>query len=210
MANTSTASELLDTVSRELEDPSNDTWGRYELLNFLNDGLRALAAIRPEEFVTTGVYQLEPGARQTIPLGVLSLFRPVCNTNATGSVRGRAIRQVTVESLDSASPNWRAATPGAVIRECAIPDITALEYWVSPPAQGGNYIELYVSKAPEILLNGSAIPCSPDYYPALIDYVVYRALAKDSEYGAQDGRAENFYKKFLNLVAPPAPPQQQG
>lgn len=210
MANTLTASDLLDTVSRELEDPSNDTWGRFELLNFLNDAVRALAALRPEEFVTTGIYQLVAGARQTVPLGVLSLYRPVCNTNSNGTTRGRSIRQVSIEALDAAAPNWRAATPTSVVRECAIPEETSLEYWVSPPSSGGNYVELYVSKAPEILLNGAPLPCSPDYYPALIDYVIYRALAKDSEYGAQDGRAENFYKKFMLLAAPPQPQQGGG
>jgi hypothetical protein len=209
MANTSTASELLDTVSRELEDPSNDTWGRYELLGFLNDGLRALAAFRPEEFLTCVVYPLVPGTRQTLPYGTLVAYRAMCNTNSSGTTRGRAIRMVTVESLDASSPGWRSATATTAVRECAIPDNSALEYWVSPPSDGAGYIEMSVSKAPEILLNAATIPCTPDYYPALIDYVVYRALAKDAEYGAQDGRAELFYKKFLNLAAPSAP-QQQG
>lgn len=208
MANTSTASELLDTVSRELEDPSNDTWGRFELLLFLNDGLRALASFRPGEFTGSAIFPLAAGARQTVSQGVMAIYRALGNTNIDGSVRGRAIRTVLIDSLDAASPNWRNATPSATIRECAIPPDQSVEYWVNPPAVGGGYIELLVAQAPQTMLNASPVPCSPEYYPALVDYTVYRALAKDAEYGAQDGRAQSFYAKFLALAAPPQPAAQ--
>ncbi|MFM1891827.1 MAG: Serratia phage Parlo, partial [Pseudomonadota bacterium] len=74
-----TAADLIDLATGLLEDPGNDVWGRTELLEYLNDGLKALAAKRPDEFVTTAVVTLVEGPRQSLPDAYVALLRPLSN-----------------------------------------------------------------------------------------------------------------------------------
>lgn len=198
-----TAAALIDLATGLLEDPGNDVWGRTELLGYLNDALKALAEKLPGEFVQIAVLTLAAGTKQTVPAGTVGIIRPVGNIDATETVRGRVIRPVDKALLDAGAPSWMTATPG-VTRQLAISPSSDSDFWVSPPAVAGAKIEAEVEVDPTVASQSSTLEVDAKYHPALVDYVVFRALSKDSEY-AVDGKAAAFFEKFLNAVSPDAP-----
>jgi len=200
-----TAADLIDLATGLLEDPANDVWGRTELLEYLNDGLKALAAKRPDEFVVTAVVTLAEGPKQSLPSDYVALLRPLSNIDNAETTRGRAIRLVPKELLDNASPGWMLA-PQSTTREVALSPDQSSEFWVYPPAVAGAKLELEVERNPSVMTQGSAVPVNAKFHPALVDYVVFRALSKDSEY-AVDGKAGAFYQSFMNHIGGPGEPQ---
>jgi hypothetical protein len=200
-----TAADLIDLATGLLEDPGNDVWGRTELLGYLNDGLKYLASKRPAEFVASEVVELAEGSKQSLPAGSIAVVRPICNMDGTGTVRGRSIRFVDLNLLDASSPTWRTTSPGET-RQLALSPDPRSEFWVSPPADAGSKIELMVERDPVVHTQGTTLEVDAKWHPALINYMVSRALSKDSEY-AQDGKAAAFLQVFMNQVEPPVEPQ---
>lgn len=194
-----TAADLIDSATVLLGDPGNDVWGRTELLGYLNDGLKVVATKVPDQFTATIVVTLASGPKQTLPAGVDRMIMPVCNIDNAETTRGRAVRMIDKWMLDAQSPGWMGSTPGTT-REVAYRPEVPHEFWVSPPANGGSKLEVQVAKDPTVHSQGTVVEVDAVYHPALIDYMVYRALSKDVEYAA-DGKAASFYQSFMNHFA---------
>lgn len=197
-----TAGDLIDLATSELGDPGNAVWGRTKLLGYLNDGLKQLAFYRPAEFVAHSTVTLVAGAKQTLPDNVVGIVSPICNLDATGLVRGRAIRLVQKPLLDAAAPNWQFADAGETRQIVLAPD-PGNEFYVSPPAIDGAKIELQCEVNPEVVAQGTTLKVDAKWHPSLVNYVIFRALAEDADYGADDGRAARFYELFLSVVKVP-------
>ena len=105
-----------------------------------------------------------------------------------------------------------------------------------PGVAGNAYVEIVFSNSPTDLANTSATISVDDIYAnAIMDYVLFRAYQKDSEYAGNAQRAQLHYQLFLQCIGqgmqaqelvspnndntanigagpslPPMPPQPQG
>ena len=72
------------------------------------------------------------------------------------------------------------------------------EFEVYPPQAGGETIEIVYNAQPgDATITGNII-IDDMYADALIDYIVYRGLSKDTEDSAAEiNRAQRFYQAFL-------------
>jgi hypothetical protein len=79
-----------------------------------------------------------------------------------------------------------------------------IDFYVFPPqpATGMASIEIVYSKVPAIIPTGATevITIRDIYANALLDYVLYRAFGKDSEYGNQSDRSQIHYKMFSQAI----------
>jgi len=209
MAGTLTGSNILSRIKDILQDTTSVRWPEAELLRYLNDGQREIVNFRPESSATTSSVQLVAGTKQTLPSAGLRLIKVVRNMSAaSGSATGkRAIRIVNVDILNTQEPDWHDPTVSGdaahttIVKHYIFDEDDPRNYYVYPGVAGNAFVEVVFSASPTDLANGSATISVDDIYAnGIIDYVLFRAYQKDSEYAGNAQRAQSHYQLFLNCV----------
>ena len=188
---TVTASSILSKASVLLLDVARVRWSEAELLGWLNAGQREIVLQRPEAYVVTRDVPLVAGTRQTIPADAVRLVKIVRN------VGGRAVSLVNPDMLDAEDPNWHTGTPSATAIHYLYDQHDQHVYYVYPPNTGSGQVEAALSAAPpDVVAAGDVIAIDDVYANALLDYIMYRAMAKDSGTSANLSRATLYYQAF--------------
>lgn len=194
------ASTIIDRAAILLQDTTNIRWTRAELLAWLNDGQRDIAVHKPNACVTNTARQLVAGSKQTLAADAVSLVDAVRNLGANGTTPGRAVRLVSREILDSQIPDWHAATPAAEVKHFVYSELDPHTFYVYPPSTGANQLELICTAAPATVSEDAAIALDDIYANALLDYMLYRAYAKDTEYASNPTASANHYTAYGQAI----------
>jgi len=244
MAGTLTGANLLARIQDTLQDTTSVRWPEAELIRYINDAQREIVNFRPESSATTSNVQLVTGTKQSLPTGGLRLIKLTRNMSAaSGSATGkRAIRIVNADILNTQEPDWNDPTVsgdaahGTVVKHYIFDEDDPRNFYVYPGVAGNAYVEIVFSNSPTDLANTSATISVDDIYAnAIMDYVLFRAYQKDSEYAGNAQRAQLHYQLFLQCIGqgmqaqelvspnndntanigagpslPPMPPQPQG
>lgn len=187
-----TVAELLDRAAILLYDTGNNDYPALELLDYLNEGLQRMLALRPDQFTVTQVVTHVAGTKQTLPAGGVRFIRVARAVNLDGTP-GRAASQFDWRAMDAVQPGWHFA-PAASVRQyagSAYPNM----YWVYPPSDGSK-AEIEFVKEPAPLMLSDTLPVPPMFDQPLLDYVLARAYSKDTEYAGQDDRAAAHMSMF--------------
>mgnify|MGYP003116095796 CR=1 FL=1 len=210
MAGTLTGANLLSRIKDILQDATSVRWPEAELLRYVNDAQREIVNYRPESSATTANVQLVTGTKQTLPSGGLRLIKVTRNMSDTsgGATGKRAIRIVNVDILNTQEPNWHDASAatgdaahGTNVKHYIFDEDDPKNYYVYPGVAGNAYVEIVYSNSPTDLANTSAVISVDDIYAnAIMDYVLFRAYQKDSEYAGNAQRAGTHYQLFLQCI----------
>lgn len=197
---TITGTALIDKVATLLYDNNNVRWSRAELLKYVNDGQRQLVAVLPEVTSTVAVAALTSGTRQSIPSGGWMLLDVTRNMGTDGVSPGRAVRRVDMTVLDESNPDWQADTATAEAKTFMYNARDRAAYYVHPPSDGTNYLEVVYSVYPTEQAEGDAILIDDVYAPALQDYILWRAYTKAADY-ADPMKAEQHLTSFQTVLS---------
>ena len=210
MAGTLTGANLLSRIKDILQDTTSVRWPEAELLRYVNDAQREIVNYRPESSATTANVQLVTGTKQALPTGGLRLIKVTRNMSDTsgGATGKRAIRIVNVDILNTQEPNWHDASAatgdaahGALVKHYIFDEDDPKNYYVYPGVSGNAYVEIVYSNSPTDLANTSAVISVDDIYAnAIMDYVLFRAYQKDSEYAGNAQRAGTHYQLFTASI----------
>ena len=197
-----TAQSILQRVVTTLIDEGNARWTVTELVRYLNDGQREIVTYRPDATATTASLTLAAGARQTLPTGAFKLLDVIRNTAGAKA----AVRKIDQKLLDAQVPNWQNGTGNVTIKHYMYDLRDIRVFYVYPPALNTASLELLYSAKPTDIAEQTAvgdvtgnISVNELFANALQDYIVYRAQAKDAEYG-NAGMAAAHYQAFQNAV----------
>lgn len=207
------ASAILLNAARALTDERDHRrWPLPELFAYLKDGLWELLEKRPDIFSESRSHNLQAGTRQSVP-NVHAVLRVKMNVDRTNpTVRGRAIRQVTLAHLDNFDPYWHGNAAKSEVINYVLDGIDKAAFWVSPPNDGTGAVELDVALEPESMVLASGanpnalasydvdIPIESQFAPALTYYVLHRAWAKDADYAANQQNSNRYYELFLTAI----------
>lgn len=194
---TVTAGAIIDKAAKQLTDIAGVRWTRAELLAWLNDGQRQIVLIQPSATNTVTAVQLAAGARQLIPSDGWLLLGINCNMGTDGATPGRAVRLISRELLDNFDPDWRTATASAVTKNYLYDVQDQLAFHVYPPSTGTNFLQINYSRQPANLTSESqTIEIFDVYQGALLDYMMYRACAKDAEYAPGVALSRTYAEAF--------------
>lgn len=196
---TVTVSSVISKVQTILQDTTGIRWPDTELLGWINDGQREIVLYKPNSFVKNTGVQLTTGTKQTLPADGVQLIDVVRNLGTTGGSPGRAIRITMREILDSQVPGWHYATPAAEVKHYMYSNLDPKTYYVYPPqpASGQNYVELIYGAAPTECSLGGTITLDDIYQTILVDYCLYRAYSKDTEFAADQNRAKQHQDAYI-------------
>lgn len=194
---TTTALSLIVKAQKILQDVAGVSWDGTELLGWLNEGQYACVELKPTAYVKSLPVQLAAGTKQTIPADGVQLVDVLRNTDAAGAP-GRVVRIVEREVLDSFNPDWHSSTPNAIVKHYMFAATDPKRFYVFPPQPSvAGFVEMVYSAAPPDALSTGNITLDDIYAPALVDYILYRAFSKDTEFAADGGQALAHQQAFL-------------
>ena len=199
------AQSIIRRVVETLQDPTSIRWPVPELVRYLNDGQREIKLHRPDTVRQTGDIALVPGSRQKLPANTDKLIE-IWHNKASK----RAVQMVDRRILDDQTPGWHALPGSADILHYTYDPRVPTEFFVYPPASGGNSLVGAFSVNPTDI----AEPADGVLYTAVVgdvavidalanclqDYILYRAYTKDSEYAGNGARAQGHYAAFANAL----------
>ena len=210
------AKDLLDRARRIIQDETSVRWPLAELRFWLNDSLRELALYRPQAFSSSFPFALQVGTYQVIPDSYSQLIRVPRNLKSLAEsprLPGPTIRTVDGDLLSAQSRDWNdpSITPASAIVRNVVFDISNPQaFWVYPPNDGTGVAEIIAVKVPV----GIASPSDPEnitlydidldvidiFGNAIVDYILYRAYSKDSQFSGSAQRAIACYQAFGNAI----------
>lgn len=213
-----TALDIIRTATPILFDAGHKRWPLAELLDHINDAVRAIVAVKPNAKTDTVTLSLVQGTLQTLPDEYPVLARVTRNLNAGhsapgGPVGGPAIRMVDGrEAMDAFFPGWQSDTAlfSATVKHVIYDDADPRHFYVIPGNTGAGLIEAVVGVMPAPLAPGGnplleatynvAVPLPDLYRTPVTDYVCFRAFSKDQGIPASQTRAANHLAAFQSAL----------
>lgn len=211
---TFTAKDIIDESTVLLQDVGGVRWTPPEILAYINGAVREICIRNPRASTELRHLSLDGGTRQTLPDDCLILSRVHCNVitdplapigDPAPHFQSTAIRMVnSKEMLDAVLPNWMDSTSGATKQAAVLyvyyDPITPREFYVIPANNGLGKIEVVVGVLPARIPTPVSNPLDPASYTAtvdlpdiyqsmVVDFVLYRALSKDSSLPGSKERA---------------------
>ncbi len=193
------ASEVINKVQIVLQDTTGVRWpDSTELLGWLNDGQREVLIYKPNAYVRNESITLAAGTKQSLPAAAIQLIDVPRNMGADGATPGRSIRIVMREILDAQNPDWHAMAPVAVTKHYTYSPFDPKHFYVYPPANGATKVEVIYAATPDNVPSlGASITLDDIYQNVLVDYILYRAYSKDTDYAANPGRAATSQAAYI-------------
>ena len=159
-------------------------------MGWLNDGQREVLVFKPNANVVNTSIQLASGTKQSLPADGIQLIDVPRNMGSDGATPGKAIRIAMREILDAQSPDWHTETPSATTKHYMYTPLDPKHFYVYPPSNGAGQVELIYAAVPaKVATIANMISLDDIYSNVLVDYILYRAYSKDSDYAANPQRA---------------------
>jgi len=210
---TITAQSIVQRAVGVLQDTTSIRWPANELVRWLNDAQREVIAYRPDALNTTTTMTLANGSRQDLDNANLSpapfKLIEITRNMAAGSDK-KAVRLVPRQILDAQTPGWHNLSGSVNILHYMFDPRDPKTFYVYPPATTAAQLEVMYSAYPTDITEPaegalytavSGNITLPDIYGnALLDYILYRAYSKDSEYAGNVQRAQTHYGAFANTL----------
>lgn len=192
---TITVNEILQRANTLLNDKVWTRWPKQELLDYYNDATKAIVLIRPDAHTKNQEFSCEAGTKQSLPNDALRLIEVVRNAN------GRVVRYVPRKSLDDSYPDWHTGNISTEVAAYTYDERDPKVFYLYPGPAALHSIDVVYSVAPQskslIDVEADAVADLDDIYiNPMIDFILYRAFSKDSEYSANSNRAANHYNAF--------------
>jgi hypothetical protein len=205
------ASTIIDRLSKQLVDVANVRWSRAQLLDWLSVGQRFIVALQPQAGSATTTVKLTAGTRQTIPAdSVVVIYDVIRNMGADGLTPGRAVGSMDRTLMDRCRPMWHSEGQSAVSQSAALDTSDPNVFWVYPPSNGTNYVQVRCALLPAPIASESAQLTIPDRYEdALTHYAMFRALSKNADF-ASSAEADKYLTLFNAAIGATATAQQAG
>lgn len=206
------AGSLFYACSIELNDLDYVRWTKENLAEYLTDAIAVMSALKPTLFTVFEPLRLAPGKRQTVPAAYTELIDVLYNLLPDGT-EGEPIN---AGSFTAARALGRSAcTPaygvGYVVRSYTVHPENDTFYSVDPPAPTVNpmpAVMALVRLAPNVIVAETdavvmANTTPETYRSALLEWMLYRAFARDSESSDSFQKSQAHYKAFYQFLGLP-------
>lgn len=202
------AQSIIRRAVETLQDTTSVRWPVNELVRYLNDGQREIVLYRPDSMVTNATLTCVAGTKQALPANGAKLIEVIRNAAATSAKK--SVRMINREILDAQTPGWHNITGSVDILHFMYDPRDPKTFYVYPPATTSAQLDIVYAAYPTDITEPAdgalytAVTGNislPDIYGnALLEFVLYRAFMKDSEYAGNAQRAQAHYAAFANTI----------
>lgn len=191
--------DLIDRAEEILQDTTNVRWTQQTLLNYLNDAQREVVLFRPDANPINETFTLTANsAKQTLPSAALRLISIYKNTNPTT----KPITNIERRVLDDQIEDWHGTT-GTNVEHYAYDPLDPKVFYVYPGTTASDAtIDLVYSSSPaditisDFATTTTTITLDDVYANSILDFMLYRAYQKDTEYAGDMQRAGVYMQSF--------------
>jgi hypothetical protein len=180
-------SVIIAAARKILGDEGADRFTATDLLEWLNEGRRQVAAIRPDAVAALVDITLVAGAEQTIPATAFKLLNIPANTENSK----RSITYIDTDALNAIDLNWREADSPGYVEHYTYDEDQPMGFEVYPPASAGMKVRALVAVTPTDIAANADVGFKDIYQGVLTDWVVYRAASQPSDSVSDEQRAAN-------------------
>lgn len=206
-------SEIFERTCRILLDESGVRWTSAELLDWYNEGMTDMVTRRPGLLPSVDDVVLAPGTQQELAADRLAIIDVGQNIGSAANPRNGCIPNIIPkDTMDRLMPDWQYQTTAvmvsAVVTQQQIPRL----FWVYPPQPIVNpgRLRMIQSKRPVAVSETSAaFELDDQYTPILVEYLLYRAFAKDGENPNMTARSAQHLQNYLGLLGVGQKQEQQ-
>lgn len=196
--------EILLRANQLMADPLWSGWSRAELLNYYHEALLVILERRPDANAVNHEHVCSAGVKQQLPETALTLI------DVTSSQSGSAVQLTTREILDQNYPDWYSGNSATIPQAYAYDPRNPRFFYVYPGVIAGSLISLIYAGIPDLITLSAVedashpadFPLRPQFIAPIIEYILYRAFSKDSDYVANANRAAAHMQAFNALIAP--------
>lgn len=190
---------ILNRANTILNDKPWVRWTKQELLDYYNDATRAIVLIRPDAHTKQIEFSCVAGTKQALPNDALRLIEVVRNSV------GKVIRFVPRKALDDSYPDWHENANSSNVSAYTYDERYPKTFYLYPGVKGGHSVDLVYSVAPQEktigdVEAGGIADLDDVYINPMVDFILYRAFSKDSEYAANSNRASSHYQAFMQQL----------
>lgn len=196
------ASTILARVRFQLVDNSGtQRWTDAELLQWLSEGQRATVMAVPGASQTVATVPLIAGTKQTLPTGAHILLHIYRNLSS-GGVAGQVCREVDRVMMDTQYPTWHTDAASAAALFYVYDRLyDPVAFYVYPKNDGTGSLEVNYSFMPiDVATTATNIGVRDIFQTALVDFILYKAHSKDSDYAAGQGAAAAYFQAFITEI----------
>lgn len=192
---TLTVESILNRANTLLNDKVWVRWPKQELLDYYNDAVRGIVLVRPDAYTKNTDFACVAGAKQALPADALRLIEVVRN------VGGSVIRYVPRKVLDESYPDWHMDANANSVSAYIYDERNPKAFYLYPGPAAGHLVEVIYSVAPQSKTLsdvdvGEVADLDDIYINPIIDFILYRAFSKDSEYSTNSNRSVSHYQAF--------------
>ncbi len=195
--------KVVDIIRRSkalLFDALQVRWQDEELLDWFNAGQTHLVSVRPDANTVRADHLCALGTEQTLTAEGLRLIRVIRD------VGGSAIRFMDMDQLDNQIPDWHDdSEPVTDCEFCTYTDKDPRRFYLYPAPEAGHKVVHIYSAKPAVIeisnfdTDNKTIALPDTYADPLVDYVLYRAFSKDSDF-ANGARAQAHYQAMMQAI----------
>ena len=197
------AVDLINRAEEILQDNTNVRWSQQTLLNYLNDGQREVVLFRPDANPVNASFTLAANsAKQTLPSAALRLLSIYKNASPTT----KPITNIERRVLDDQIEDWYGTT-GPNVEHYVYDPMDPKIFYVYPHTTSSSAtISIVYSSAPgditisNFTSDSTVISLDDVYDNAILDYMLYRAYQKDTEYAGDMQRSAMYLQSFQNSL----------
>lgn len=194
------ARELVERVAKALQDEELTRWTEPEMLDWLSEAQIAVART-PSAYTITCLHHLKEGTRQYMPSDAWSLITITRNFDEEGTPL-YPVRIVARALLDACEPDWHLQSRAPLVENYVYDDRSPKEFYVYPPNDGTGIVELtYCGIPAPIESMDDEIVLDDTFIPPLVDYMLYRANAKETDYATGVQSASAFFASYQQELA---------
>lgn len=197
---TITAQKIVDDAQIVLQDLTAVRWPESELFIWLNHGQRELVAVKPSAYMKNETVVMAAGTKQNSPVGAIGPVSVVRNMGS-GFTPGPAVRPITLQMMDALVPDWHSDVADGETKYYMVEPGNIRNFYLYPPQPATpTSLELVYPCVPADVADlTNAITLDDIYAVALMDYILFRAFAKDAE-TSNESKAGGYYKKFIDSL----------
>jgi|TARA_R110000744_G_scaffold137597_1_gene248162 hypothetical protein len=193
------SNDIIGKAQIILQDESAVRWTTTELLSWLNDGQREVCLLKPSVSATNQSVTMVAGTKQSIPAGGLQVLRVVRNLSSAGA-GGKVVRVIDRDVLDTRKPLWHSEYAAAIVDHYTFDELDPRTFYVYPPNDGNGFIEAVYAVEPTQVASGGNISIPDIHANNLLDYILYRAYAKETDQAGNQQRSSQHYKALANSL----------
>lgn len=194
--------KVIDIINKAriiLQDPDKVRWDDDELVGWLEDGQLAVVNRRPDANILSLAFKCIEGTKQSLPTDGIVLHRVIRNT------LGKVVRSIPMDILDEILPNWHESVDSTCVEHFIYDSSNPKTFYLYPAPKADHSVDITYSSAPVIQAIDKTAPdvtisIDDAFSNALLDWVLYRAFSKDSDFTANAQRAAMHLDSFRAAI----------